>query len=844
MKNHFLIFGILSIYFFLFPQTFFAQNSNSNGAQDSTVYMLTYDHGGLILWGNEHFKERMNNAIEWLDRYPSFKIGLENESQIYDEFAENDTLLLNEIKANLKKYKGRFSIGSCTYGQPLAQFINEESNIRQIQYSIESTKKHFNYRPPVYLMSEHAMHSQMPQILSGFGFKGAIMRTHYMMYGYNPTFDVPIGWWVGLDNSRIPTVPTYPGEGAAFGKTTVDNWILTRYPGPNAKESMEIYREKFKHINPLLATRADDSGLRKEELVMEYENNPQYQWILLDELLPNFPEPKEVMVTRPNDFTVRMPWGYCGNVIWNMNREAEMNVLTAERLATIEMLNGGQDREEKLRKAWQKLLLAQHHDVQIVGLLPEAHDLLPASIQLSEQVIHNSIKYMADNMEGEGIKQITVFNPLSWTQSTWISTKVNFTKGEAMAVEVKNNNVLQTSRLIKSYNYSDKSILEADISFKADLPPLSLVTYSILPSEHEIVKSSSKISVNEDELKIITPYYEIKLSDNGGIAYLKNIENQKFISKPGAQAAFLFGRINGVDEQSKGRWIIQKSGEGTPWVKATEYGFIAGIPYQFEIILHEDNPRLDCKLEFNFNGEKIGLVSDNLRDSHSPFIHEKKLRFKFFPNLGENAKGYRDLPFAISETDNQYVEGNYWTALSDGKNGIAFFNKGTMGSIREEDGSFSIPLAYAMYYIWGTRMLNGSYSYDFAIYPYTGNWKEADLHKKSLEYNFPIPYIETQPSPGKFGDIVDVISFQSEDIILSALYHSNNKVFTRFYQASNISRIKSGGIGVGLALVKAFTEGHGGRVYAESAVDSGSTFTVELPAAPEEFQGPAIQVPI
>ena len=70
------------------------------------------------------------------------------------------------------------------------------------------------------------------------------------------------------------------------------------------------------------------------------------------------------------------------------------------------------------------------------------------------------------------------------------------------------------------------------------------------------------------------------------------------------------------------------------------------------------------------------------------------------------------------------------------------------------------------------------------------------------------------------------------------------KVFTRFYQASNISRIKSGGIGVGLALVEAFTEGHGGKIYAESVVDSGSTFTVELPSAPEEFQGPAIQVPI
>lgn len=66
------------------------------------------------------------------------------------------------------------------------------------------------------------------------------------------------------------------------------------------------------------------------------------------------------------------------------------------------------------------------------------------------------------------------------------------------------------------------------------------------------------------------------------------------------------------------------------------------------------------------------------------------------------------------------------------------------------------------------------------------------------------------------------------------------KIFTKFYQAGNTGRIKSGGTGVGLALVKAFVEGHGGRVYAESKVDRGSTFTVELPVEPEEFQSPAI----
>jgi signal transduction histidine kinase len=67
------------------------------------------------------------------------------------------------------------------------------------------------------------------------------------------------------------------------------------------------------------------------------------------------------------------------------------------------------------------------------------------------------------------------------------------------------------------------------------------------------------------------------------------------------------------------------------------------------------------------------------------------------------------------------------------------------------------------------------------------------------------------------------------------------KIFTKFYQAG---RMKSGGTGVGLALVKAFAEGHGGRVYAESTVDRGSTFTVELPVEPEEFQSPSINLPI
>ena len=79
------------------------------------------------------------------------------------------------------------------FGEPLSVFIDGESNIRQIAYALKADQAHLGRTPRVYLMSEHAMHSQIPQILNGFDFDGAIMRTHYMMYGYNPTFDVPMG---------------------------------------------------------------------------------------------------------------------------------------------------------------------------------------------------------------------------------------------------------------------------------------------------------------------------------------------------------------------------------------------------------------------------------------------------------------------------------------------------------------------------------------------------------------------------------------------------------------------------------------------------------------------------
>jgi alpha-mannosidase len=781
---------IFSILIFIISPVILCQEPSKPEVNDTT-YMLTYDHGGLILWGSDHFRERLHNAVDWLNKYPYFKIGLDNEAQIYDFFAENEPQLLKEIKDLLIKYKGRFGIGSCTYGQPLSEFINDESNIRQISYALEAERKYFNDRPPVYLMSEHAMHSQIPQILNGFGFKGAIMRTHFMMYGYNPTFDVPVGWWVGIDGSKIETIPTYVGEGAEFAKTPIDNWILTRYPGDDSKEPMESYRTKFAHIKPLLASRADDSGLRKEELVKEYESKPMFQWILLDKLLSKYPIPTTDMVTKPNDFVVRMPWGYCGNKIWNESRKAEISILTAERLAAIEMLNGGQPHEKELESSWKNLLLAQHHDIQICGLLPDADKLLSASFIKSEQSINQSMEFFSGNMKGEGLRQVTVFNPLSWNQTRWITAYVSLQKGSVKSFVVKCGDKLIPARIIESDRFSDGSILDAHIAFKAELDPLSITTFSVLSADRTN-EEDTLIRAYEKKLEFITPFYEVKLSEEGGIASIKDIRTGDLITDGDQRASYLEGKINGLDCKSSGKWTIIKSSETTPWIKVVEHGFISDIPFELEMTFYEDNPRIDCKVNVEFNGQKIGLLSDNQRDGYSPFVHEDKLRFKFFPKIDTGAIGIRDLPFTIAETKDKYVNGNYWTALSDGSSGIAFFNKGNMGSVREKDKSFSIPLAYSMYYVWGTRILYGQYTYEFAILPFKGNWKEADLHRKTLEYSFPIPSFEGIPGKGIPENNMKTFSILCDnDVILTGLFPHNGTITARFCKLNDQNAISS-----------------------------------------------------
>ena len=76
------------------------------------------------------------------------------------------------------------------------------------------------------------------------------------------------------------------------------------------------------------------------------------------------------------------------------------------------------------------------------------------------------------------------------------------------------------------------------------------------------------------------------------------------------------------------------------------------------------------------------------------------------------------------------------------------------------------------------------------------------------------------------------ISFTDDGLGISA--EDLPYIFEHFYRGDKSRDRKSGGSGIGLAIVKQLVEIHGGRVFVTSKLGEGSTFTVLLPVVLSE----------
>lgn len=89
--------------------------------------------------------------------------------------------------------------------------------------------------------------------------------------------------------------------------------------------------------------------------------------------------------------------------------------------------------------------------------------------------------------------------------------------------------------------------------------------------------------------------------------------------------------------------------------------------------------------------------------------------------------------------------------------------------------------------------------------------------------------IKIEITPGEYKNIPDQLIFSLRDTGSGISPDDLPRIFERFYKADRAR--SSGGTGLGLAIARHLVEAHGGRIWVESQLGSGSTFFFSLPIA-------------
>lgn len=765
---------------------------------DKKLYILTYEHGGYVLWKNE-VKPRLKKLFEWMEKYPTLKIGLDYESFTFDEFSKEDPEVVELIGKLLEKYPDRVGLGATTYGQPLALTISEESNARQLLYAVRTNLDYFGKTPNVYAISEFALHNQTPQLISQCGYEAAILRSHVMGYGYPRTFDCAWGKWIGKDGTSIPAVPTYEKQGRGFNCTTVDNWIFSRWPVDSELYSPEDFTEMFKKYEPLLASRYDDLTQPVESVISHTVKKENCQYVLLEEIPEIYGEAIEELPTTDNDFHVQMPWGYCGNEIFNGCRQGEVQAVQAEKLNALSVMLGGESLQEKSEYAWKYILAAEHHDVTICGLLDLSRRFIPTSLEVSQNVKEESLKYISSKFAHKDNESLLVVNAHSFPVDEWVEVEADkdfcaYDGEKELECEV--------------VNIENKKALRVHIQ----LPPFTAKTYTLKEN-----CSSAKMPFSWSEASgiLTTPNYEIKLTDTG-ISYIKDVKNGKMLCENG-DGELLRGVVNDIDCIATGSWDVKTSCFGAV---AIQKGKIGSIPYEFQMKFNGNEKRIDCKTNFEMNGERVGRT-DITHGKPVPLTvnghhHEDKICFVMNPCLKKDRKMFRDLPYSISEwngalrkteeywypddkiildvdvtpeesfNSTTYYHGIYWVSLKDNENGIAVFNRGCMGAT-VSGNRVHIPLLYSNEYLCGDRILNGHFEDEFALYPFESDLSEAELYKKAVSYAYTPTAMALPVGNGNMTECSFAnVNADNKNVILTALYPEESHILARFCNFSDI----------------------------------------------------------
>lgn len=343
----------------------------------------------------------------------------------YEKMAVEAPEALADLRAAIGR--GEIEVVGASYGQPYGLFHGGESNVRQRVYGIRTALRLLDTRPRTFWEEEFDFFPQLPQILTGAGFRYASLYFQWTWHTPEvPWESIPAIWWEGMDGSRLLT--------ASRNKLNLHQWpedFAALLASPALREASVPGIVQWLELMP-----SPDWMCRSELMLPQLRalvENPDFdvRFVTLSQYLE-----AAKTVAQPRRYTMDdvfhgMSLGKNGDLFRRMSRTAEHSALAAESLAAVMgLFNRPYAQWDvyptwELEEAWRELLSAQHHDNDeceglcgFVGLRSYER-----SIALTQHISARSMRLLAERTTGPD-GRIVVYNPLGWPRTGVITHPV------------------------------------------------------------------------------------------------------------------------------------------------------------------------------------------------------------------------------------------------------------------------------------------------------------------------------------------------------------------------------------------------------------------------------------
>lgn len=725
-------------------------------------------------------------ALDLLDQDPAYRFVVDHAAflqgfvRAHPEQVER--LRQHTLSGRLELVGGMFSMMDCDIPEG-------EAFVRQLLYGQRWLERTIGKRSSVgWFLDVYGFNPQLPQLLRQAGMEQLELCLWWAPEYMAKSIRHSEFWWEGLDGTRVLTHVAYPDysgprlpgarsynePAAGFGadedeeKTqalkAIGDYVSKAQEWATGSELMVHIGGDFAHPLPGLskqvawwneqpegpqarvavpseffaAVRRRANGLP----VVRGEISPKMRTIV--KTVATVRELAAQPMLRNTEFG-RFGEGYGETKVERkqLDRLFGARIRTAEKFSVLASLLGWRHSQPEIERLYQPVMVYQHHDPFIGCCVADEYnrmlDLLHNSLGTAQALTEDALRFIGGwvDSRGEG-RPVLVANPLAWQRTDVASVKLVFEPREAYGIVVQLEDGTEIpSQIIDRSEYDDGSIREAEVLFCTEVPPLG---YRVVYVRAAAPSATDRGRSQTGGLTLENARYRLALSPAGTICSLQDVATGRTIVGPGAGEIILeedlgcfcyidaTGRVWRQEDYPYAQVYVSETGP-VRW-RVVVRNELPGVSYLEEISIYEAVKRVEFDLQMEIRS------GENLR---------ARVRF---PLPRQCQRFWCETPYGAVERGEELAHAINWVDCTMDGAGLALLNEGIP----------SHELSHNELYLtlWrGLSMFNdcegclrreqraplierGVRRFRYALYPHTGDWRQAGVVHAGYELNNPL----------------------------------------------------------------------------------------------------------